>query len=180
MDELSLRRPGMNVATSVMVTLGDARQWLLPKPWLEVWPTAPVTGADKLIYDDALESLIEAVKEAEGDDLYSAGAGLAAYMLGFNYSLDDSQLSTILEFREEVPWLNEVMSTAVGVGGSKSFSRWRRLSLMAQGTLPDLILLEDANDLVGFIEFSKRTIPRSRWAEESIAAGQADQVEGLF
>jgi len=46
--------------------------------------------------------------------------------------------------------------------------RWRRLTLLAQGTIPDLILLEDANDLVLFLEATGRTVPRRRWCEEAI------------
>jgi hypothetical protein len=42
------------------------------------------------------------------------------------------------------------------------------------------VLLEDANDLVDFLEYSQRTIPRTKWAEESIAAVQMEEIEGLF
>jgi hypothetical protein len=42
------------------------------------------------------------------------------------------------------------------------------------------VLLEDANDLVDFLEFSKRTIPRTLWAEESIAAQQISELESIF
>jgi hypothetical protein len=41
---------------------------------------------------------------------------------------------------------------------------------LCQGTMPDLILLEDANDLIDFLEETCRTIPRAKWAEESKAA----------
>jgi len=52
--------------------------------------------------------------------------------------------------------------------------------LLAQGTLPDFILLEDANDLVDFLEASHRTIRRSLWAEEAVATARADALEGIF
>jgi hypothetical protein len=41
-------------------------------------------------------------------------------------------------------------------------------------------LLEDANDLVDFLEVTRRTIPRTSWADEAIAAAHADRLEGLF
>ena len=51
---------------------------------------------------------------------------------------------------------------------------------MANGALPSLILLEDAIDLCDFLEATKRTIPRSRWAVESIAAAQKANFEAMF
>jgi hypothetical protein len=41
-------------------------------------------------------------------------------------------------------------------------------------------MLEDANDLCEFYEATGRTIHRSRWATESIAAVQRRQNEGIF
>ena len=51
---------------------------------------------------------------------------------------------------------------------------------MANGALPSLILLEDAIALCDFLEATKRTIPRSRWAVESIAAAQKANFEAMF
>jgi hypothetical protein len=51
---------------------------------------------------------------------------------------------------------------------------------MAQGSLPPLVLLEDANDLVDFLEATARTIPRTKWAAESIAAVQRANLEAMF
>jgi hypothetical protein len=54
------------------------------------------------------------------------------------------------------------------------------LTLLAQGPMPDFLLLEDAHDLSDFLEATKRTVPRSLWAEESIAAANVKEIEGLF
>jgi hypothetical protein len=62
----------------------------------------------------------------------------------------------------------------------KSLERWQRLTLLAQGNIPDFMLLEDANDLVDFLEATRRTVPRRLWADEVIAAARANQLEGLF
>jgi hypothetical protein len=51
---------------------------------------------------------------------------------------------------------------------------------MANSPLPSPILLEDAIDLCDFFEAMKRTIPRSRWAVESIAAAQRANLEAMF
>jgi hypothetical protein len=51
---------------------------------------------------------------------------------------------------------------------------------MANSPLPDLMLLEDAIDLCDFLEATGRTIPRSSWAIESIAAVQRANLEAMF
>jgi hypothetical protein len=57
--------------------------------------------------------------------------------------------------------------------------RWRRLSLLAAGPLPPVLLLEDACDLVNFLEAAGRTVPRGRWAEEAVAAAAAAAAEAM-
>jgi hypothetical protein len=52
--------------------------------------------------------------------------------------------------------------------------------LLAQGALPDFILLEDAEDLCDFLTATKRTIPAAKWAEEVIEAIKVEQAEGIF
>lgn len=44
------------------------------------------------------------------------------------------------------------------------------MTLLAQGTIPDLMLYEDAKELCCFLEATGRTVLRTDWAEESIAA----------
>jgi hypothetical protein len=46
--------------------------------------------------------------------------------------------------------------------------------------MPDFVLLEDVHDLADFLEATKRTVRRASWAEESIAAANMREVEGLF
>ncbi len=105
-------------------------------------------------------------------------------MLRWNYELSDGDLDQLLAFRCSDPtslqWLRDVFSVATGQSGPKAGERWRRLTLLAQGTMPRLILLEDAEDLCDFLSATRRTIPASRWATEVIAASQAAALEGLF
>jgi hypothetical protein len=54
------------------------------------------------------------------------------------------------------------------------------LTLLAQGTQPPMMLLEDAEDLCDFLEATRRTVPCRRWAAEAVAAANVDQIEGLF
>ncbi len=46
--------------------------------------------------------------------------------------------------------------------------------------MPDLMLLEDAEDVCDFIIAMRRTIHPARWADEAIAAANMREVEGLF
>ena len=54
------------------------------------------------------------------------------------------------------------------------------MTLLAQGTQPPMMLLEDAEDLCDFLEATSRTVPARRWASEAIAAAHAEAIEGLF
>lgn len=58
--------------------------------------------------------------------------------------------------------------------------RWRRLSVLANGSSPPLMLLEDVVDLCRFYEYTERTIPRHKWAVESIAAVQQHMMDRMF
>jgi hypothetical protein len=54
------------------------------------------------------------------------------------------------------------------------------LTLLAQGPIPPMMLLEDAEDLCDFLLVTDRTVRPSRWAVEAIAAANLEQIEGLF
>ena len=103
---------------------------------------------------------------------------------GGNYELTDSELDQLLAFRcadpSSLQWMRDVFSVATGRTGPKASTRWRRLTLLAQGPMPDLMLLEDAEDVCDFIIAMRRTIHPARWADEAIAAANMREVEGLF
>lgn len=59
--------------------------------------------------------------------------------------------------------------------------RWQRLALMlASGSLPDSILLEDAEDLSQMAEYSGRIIPRHMWVDSIRRDILADSHESDF
>jgi len=53
------------------------------------------------------------------------------------------------------------------------------LTLLAQGTLPDLILLEDAEDLSTWFAALGRTV-ESSWADDVRAAGLEAWADSIF
>jgi hypothetical protein len=46
--------------------------------------------------------------------------------------------------------------------------------------MPQLMLLEDAEDVCDFLTATRRTIQPGHWAVEVIAASEAAALEGLF
>jgi hypothetical protein len=58
--------------------------------------------------------------------------------------------------------------------------RWQRLTLLAQGQLPPMILMEDAEDLCDFLQATQRTVRAAKWADEVIAAVNAEAIESMF
>ena len=55
---------------------------------------------------------------------------------------------------------------------------------MAAGGLPEILLLEDANDVALFLEYAGRVIPRGSWVEEFVVAKRNAAIQqfagGLF
>lgn len=43
-----------------------------------------------------------------------------------------------------------------------------------------MMLLEDANDLCDFLEATRQTLPREKWAAESIRLAEIERLEGVF
>ena len=54
------------------------------------------------------------------------------------------------------------------------------MTLLAQGPIPPMMLLEDVEDLCDFLQATRRTVQAVKWADEVVAAAAAEQVEGLF
>ena len=161
-DELSRRRADFQADSSVPVVLADGQPWHIPKPWIDI--KAPSHEHDALIAAiDQSEGSVECVEEV---------CTLAAKMLLRNYELADDELTTLLAYRDDEgssAWVSSVVEIACGMAAERNLPRWRRLTLWLLSKPPDRMLLEDANDLAGFMELTGRTIPRSRWAEEAIA-----------
>lgn len=51
---------------------------------------------------------------------------------------------------------------------------------MANGATPDVILLEDLNDLADFAEAGRRTIPRHKWVDELVESAKTASLEALI
>jgi hypothetical protein len=124
LDENQHRRPAFDEANAAPVVLADQQTWYLPKPWLEVRPTfkggRAVDSAPALTCGPEFDALMQAVQDAQGDDIITAGATLTAHMLLRNYDLTDDQLGTVLVFRDGTTWLRDAMAIANGATGPKA------------------------------------------------------------
>ena len=189
LDEPSKRKPNFDQRNSMSVVLADGQSWWIPKPWLEIRPVfrdgQAVTAYPVLTYNEALDELVQAIAVVE--DIWeqvTAIASVAAWLLRWHYELTDHDLDQLLAFRRgddvSLAWMQYVCNIATGQSGPKVSSAWRRLTLLAQGTMPPMLLLEDSNDLANFLEATGRTVRRSTWADEAIAAKCVRQLEGIF
>ena len=125
-DEKTKRRPTFDEANSAPVVLADGQTWWMPKPWLEVRPTfrggRAVDSAPALTCGPEFDAVKKAVDDAEGDDIITAGATLAAHMMLLNYDLADDQLGTLLVFRANQTWLRDACAIANGATAPKASS----------------------------------------------------------
>ena len=179
LDEFDKRIYGkFEERNSVAVRLADGQEWFFPKPWLEVRPVFKhgVAVASYPVYTSGprLELLVETISECERlDEQVTAIATLAAELLLYHYDLDDSELDQLLAYRvhdeASTSWFSEVVSIATGRSGPKR-SRWRRLTLLAQGPMPDLMLAEDAYDLCDWFAAIGRTVRPGLWCTEAFDA----------
>jgi hypothetical protein len=128
LDEEMHRKTGFDQANSAPVVLADGQTWYLPKPWLEVRPVfrggKPATAYRVLTCGAELDGLIEALSDADDLDQQVIGvASLAAYMLRWNYDLDDAELDQLLAFRCSDPaslqWMRDTIAIATGQSGPK-------------------------------------------------------------
>ena len=112
-----------------------------------------------------LDGLVEAMAECEDlDSQVVAVASLAAHLLLLALRADrcGAGRAAVLSggrSRRRLNWLREVVRDRDGAIRPKSLSRWRRLTLLAQGTQPPMMLLEDAEDVCDFLEATRRTVP---------------------
>jgi hypothetical protein len=156
------------------ITMGDGRTWELPRPFLRLGPRPDGAEEGPLCSDDPeLRALRAAVTAAADGEQFLAIAALAARLLRQRHVLFDLELSRILTFTPGMDWPGKVLDLVDGATGERTWERWRYLTVLAHAALPPLILLEDATDLADFFEFTKRTVPRSKWAIESRLAAAA-------
>ena len=190
LDEKTKRKPNFDERNAAPVVLADGQS--LVRPETVARDPAGVSrrpGGDGVSGADLraeLDALIEAI--AEADDRRSrkivAVASLAAYLLRWHYDLTDAELDQLLAFRSA-----DEASARLDAGSirnrdrtlrPKSLSRWRRLTLLAQGTHPPMMLLEDAEDLCDFLQATGRTIRAAKWASEVIAADADERTRRVF
>ncbi len=139
-DERAKRNPEFDERNSTWITLADGGRWAFPKPWLEIH--AAFRGRPGrasypvLTYGPELEELVDAIDECRDNAALIVGAAsLGAYLLRRNYDLSDEDLDRLFAIRVGDPpsweWAKAVIDVATGTERLPVFSRWQRLTLMA-------------------------------------------------
>jgi len=54
------------------------------------------------------------------------------------------------------------------------------LTLLAQGTQPDWMLLEDANDVCDLLVWADRAVPAGRWCDDAVDRQNEQFAESFF
>ena len=184
--EAEKRRDNFDLENSVGVVLADGQTWYLPKPWVVIRPTF-VDGVAMnpyrfFSYSAKLDVLLDAIAAAEDLDTVICGAAtLAAYVTpavrpGRRRA---RRLPRLPYRRSRIDGMDSPGDGRATDARKKSQGHWRRLTLLAQGTLPDAVLLENAEDLAKWMVALGHPVPPS-WAEEVLAEIARSTMEGFF
>ena len=127
-DEKSRRKECFDERNSVPIVLADGETWHFPKPWLEIHPTFREGKATStcpiLTYNNEIDCLIKKIQETDDNSttlLYINSLG--ALLLSYNYSLSDTDLTSLFVFRlgdrSSQEWTIKIMEVATGLSGPK-------------------------------------------------------------
>jgi hypothetical protein len=124
LDEVVLRRPGIDLGNSVGVVFGDQGTWHVPKLLVRMRPIFKGRKTESVLAvtdDPEFNALVKTIEE---EDSYASLANMAAWLLCKNYELSDEQLGDILIYdpKDESPdrWALKVMAVIYGRTGPKA------------------------------------------------------------
>ena len=187
LDEPRLRK--LSFREGPKIVLGDDQAWTFPRPWLRLYP---VRGADGLLtvggrpgygpdYDDLVDQLVEC-DHADTAARLGLQFQMAAHLLQRNYTAHRSRLASAAGHRRLRSHLRTPLEPdQPGVAGPrpKTFSRWLRHTLIANGITRDLTW-EDAIGVAEMLVALGRAVPPSRCVE-TFAVRAADAArDALF
>lgn len=175
-DEPSRRKPG---ASGSPVRLADGRLWLFGHPTYR--PTA--AGLTSPLVDRPLDRLFESAVLGEGVELTDVWDAARALLL-CNYDLSDEEAADLLSVSPgpESAELAEAVVVAVfgGETGEKTFTRWVRASLVANGLGGADLSAGDLTDLLAILVATHRTIPLTQFADACRRVDERANLEALI
>jgi hypothetical protein len=174
--ERERRKPG---ADGTPVRLADGRLWLLASPTYKAGPgsltSPPVDGPLDRFFECSV--LGESLKLT---DVWEA----ARQLLLANYDLTDDELSRLLSVApgpESRTLASEVVRALFGSDDEeKSYSRWVRACLLANGLGDEKIPAADLPNVLAVLVATNRTIPLSRFADACRVQDERARLEVLI
>lgn len=175
LTEPDRRRPG---ARGAPVVLADGCEWLLASPTYHARPG----GLTHPPIDAALDRLFACLVLQEPLSLCDVWE-IARPLLTANYDLTDEELNQLLSVApgaESRRLAAAVIDATLGSEGRvRSYSRWVRASLLANGLGPTEIATQDLPDVLAILVATNRTVPVSRFADACKEAHERASLESL-
>ncbi len=176
LTEPSRRKPG---AGGTPVVLADGREWLLASPIYRVCPGS----LTRPLIDPALDRLFDCLVLHESGSLCDVWE-IARALLSVNYDLTDEELNQLLSVApgaESRRLAAAVFDTTLGSERhARSYCRWVRASLLANGLGPTEIPTPDLPDVLAILVATNRTVPVSRFVDAYKEAHERAALESLI
>jgi hypothetical protein len=170
------RKPG---AGGIPVRLADGELWLLAVPNIRVG----AGGLTRPLVDQHLDRIFECVVLDEAlnwGDVWAA----ARELLRTNYELSDEETAQLLSVSpgpESHALATEVVRALFGPDqGERTYSRWVRASLLANGIGDTEIPANDLLNVLSILVATNRTVPLSKFADACRLLDERVRLETLI
>ena len=178
MSELTEQGCRKHGAGGTPLILADGEEWLLASPTFRPRPSS-VTQPP---IDSPLDLLFDSLVLDEGIALRNVWE-IAAALLRANYELTDEALSALLRVetgKEKRQLVAAVLDATFGSErGPRSYSRWVRASLLANGLGESDIPAQDLPDVLAVLVATNRTVPVSRFVDACQDVQERSALESL-
>lgn len=176
LHEHERRKPG---AYGSPVTLADGRPWLLAIPTFR----PGVEGLTRPVVDQPLDRIFaSAVLEEDLSltDVWEAARNL----LKQNYDISDEEIATLIGVFTEAEGRSlakEILGILFGTDRrERTFTRWVRASLIANGLSHAEISSEDLMDVLAVLTSTNRTISLTKFIDACRRADERARLEALI
>src|SRR4051812_18869061 len=166
-------------ASGEPVRLADGNVWLLAAP--EYLPRRE--GLTRPCVDRPLDRMFEAAVLDEGVSWSDLGETAREFLLA-NYELSDEELADLLSVSpgpEARSLAAEVIRSLLGPNRQeKSFTRWVRASLLANGLAHAAVPADDLLNVLAVLVATNRTVPLARFADACRLLEERARLEVLI
>lgn len=166
-------------ADGMPIRLADGQVWLLATPSYR----AGRGGLTRPDVDEVLDRIFESLSLDGGVSLEDAWSAARVLLLR-NYRLDDDELAQLLSVSpgaESRDLADAVVSALLGSeDGERTYSRWVRASLLANGLAGSEIPAGDLPNVLSILVATGRTVPLDQFVDACRAARDDAALESLI